>query len=248
MKITNRFGLPDPVVRAVTNDPYSSGASDISVTRLINPPQLVTLTERYQAEIVEDAADRLWATFGQLMHTLLERAALDVTEPGRYLTEERLHVEIDGWILSGQFDLLDKKELALYDYKFVKEYAYKMAMAEGKAEWEQQLNILRWLVWKKLGILVNRLAIVCLIRDYGMRSEVPAGVVELPVWELDRAEAFICERVRLHREARSAPDAALPPCTDEERWYNARQGKYLRCENFCPGRGFCYQTNGGQKR
>ncbi len=36
-KWTNALNLPAPIVAAITNDPYSSGDADISVTSLIAP-------------------------------------------------------------------------------------------------------------------------------------------------------------------------------------------------------------------
>src|SRR3954463_10849323 len=38
MKLTNRLGLPEPIVAAVANDGYSRGDADISVTSLLKPP------------------------------------------------------------------------------------------------------------------------------------------------------------------------------------------------------------------
>ena len=39
MTVTNQFGAPDTFVRAVTDDSYSKGDADFSVTGLIQPPQ-----------------------------------------------------------------------------------------------------------------------------------------------------------------------------------------------------------------
>lgn len=39
MKLTNRFGLPDPVVRALTRNEYSKGHSNRSITQLIDSPR-----------------------------------------------------------------------------------------------------------------------------------------------------------------------------------------------------------------
>ena len=37
-------------------------------------------------------------------------------------------------------------------------------------------------------------------------------MIEVPLWDLDRQEAYLLERVKAHQEAEP------PPCTDEERW------------------------------
>ena len=73
MKITNVLNLPQPIVDAVQNDPYDSGESDISVTRLISPPRQVALANEHGRKLTEDCADRLFSLMGQAMHHILER-------------------------------------------------------------------------------------------------------------------------------------------------------------------------------
>lgn len=70
--LTNRMNLPASVVAAVTNDPYTRGDSDVSVTQLIAPQYQIKL--RNEVEVVEDAADRIWSLLGQAVHSVLERA------------------------------------------------------------------------------------------------------------------------------------------------------------------------------
>ena len=52
--LTNRQNLPAPLVNAIRNDPYDAGASRISVTRLIQPPQIGYLLRG--REVNEDAS------------------------------------------------------------------------------------------------------------------------------------------------------------------------------------------------
>lgn len=73
MKITNKYGLPQPVVDAVKNDGYTKGDADISVTELQDPPQMRFLKKKHDAELEEDAVDRLWSLYGQIAHGILER-------------------------------------------------------------------------------------------------------------------------------------------------------------------------------
>ena len=56
--ITNKHGLPDALVRAVQNDPYSAGQSDISVTALIDAPQRRVLKRKHDKEITVDVSER----------------------------------------------------------------------------------------------------------------------------------------------------------------------------------------------
>ena len=64
MTLTNKFNLPSPIVRAVENDPYSSGDSDLTTTQFTSPIQQVVLKKRYKDQIVEDVADKIWALLG----------------------------------------------------------------------------------------------------------------------------------------------------------------------------------------
>jgi hypothetical protein len=73
-KLTNKHGLPQPVYNAAANDSYSMGDSDVSITRLLNPPRITALEDRHADEIEVDAMDRIWIILGQAVHTILERA------------------------------------------------------------------------------------------------------------------------------------------------------------------------------
>ncbi len=73
-KLTNKHGLPQPLYSAVANDSYSKGDSDVSITRLLQPPRITALQERHEDEIEEDVIDHVYSLFGQCMHTVLERA------------------------------------------------------------------------------------------------------------------------------------------------------------------------------
>jgi hypothetical protein len=212
MKITNRHGLPDALVNAVINDPYTGGG-DISATSLIDSPQKRALGFKYRDLITEDVSDRIWALFGSAVHHILERSETTAR------IEERLFADIEGWQVSGQFDRLIVEDRLLQDWKVTTSYK---AMGE-KADWERQQNVLRWLCDAN-GIEVDRLEIVCIIRDWQRTRALedptypvtPVHVINLPVWDLAITEEYIRHRVQLHQDARAGNAA---PCTDEERWY-----------------------------
>lgn len=248
MSFTNIHDLPEPVVAAITNDPYDNQGSDLTVTSLISPPQVVELKRRHASVITEDVGDRLWAVYGQLMHGLLERSVKSSEEmTKRYISEQRIFATCRGWKISGQLDLYDRATNTLYDYKFVGAYAVKMAKQEGKVEWEQQLNCLRFLLWRAEGLIAKRVAIIGMVRDFSERVEKegikPVGVIDFPVWDMPDAARFIEDRVKIHQDARNMPDDRLPSCTDEERWY--RNGKYARCARYCPAVTVCTQNRMG---
>jgi hypothetical protein len=129
------------------------------------------------------------------------------------------------------------------DYKFTSAWALRA----DKIEWIQQQNIYAWLVYKTTGkkVPVSRyceitekqvsgLRICAFIRDWNRRQamtdptypQASSQMVDIPVWDLDKTEAYVKERVELHREAKVAADweMELPPCTEDDRWI--RETKY----------------------
>ena len=64
MEITNKFGLPEFVVEALTFSDYSRGNAQISVTQLIDSPQVVQLQKEHEDKQTKDAVDFVWSRFG----------------------------------------------------------------------------------------------------------------------------------------------------------------------------------------
>jgi hypothetical protein len=209
LNITNRLGLPNAIVRAIQNDKYSPGDGDISVTSLIQPPQLKRLLRDHHPD--EDASDKIWALLGQAVHSILERHAEGHPDVE---VEKRLYTMVEGWKVGGQFDEYERGVATLRDYKITTVYA-----ADGKDEWTQQLNMLRLLCIEN-GRPVEKMEIVAIFRDWQKNKaahdkEYPDSqvkVIPIEVWPLDRTRGFMEGRVLLHQ-------AQTPrPCTDEERW------------------------------
>ena len=100
MKITNKFGMPQPFVDFAINDKYSKGKADISVTSLIDSPRVRIMKDVYQDQIEVDAVDMVWALFGTAVHSVLEQS----NSSKNIINEERIFAELNGWILSGALD------------------------------------------------------------------------------------------------------------------------------------------------
>lgn len=243
MQLTNKSRLPEPIFRAICNDPYDSSGCDISTTRLIGPPKIEALQKRYPEKISEDASDRLWSLMGQLMHLLLERG-LSKAEIG----EIRYYTMVAGWKLGGQIDLYDPATKTLYDYKYTTVYSY---VFWPKEEWVNQANVNRYLM-EKNGIEVKKLQNVMMFRDWAERnynSAIQKGrrypsdkvaVVDIPVWSMGEAQDYVRERVKLHKEAQATnkgQEDSIPHCSAEERW--ERNGKSARCLGYCAVKNLC---------
>lgn len=226
MKITNKYNVPETLMALATKEYYSKGKADFSVTEIISPPQIQRLRKKHYEQIEQDVSDMLWSLLGSALHVVAERGQTE-----NHITEERLHVEIDGVVLSGAIDLQKTTEsgIVITDYKFTSAWAIR----QDKFEWEAQQNIYAWLVSKAKNEKVSGVQICALIRDWSRREAAvkadyppaPIQVLELPLWPLEKTEAYIRERLEAHRNAKVADDwgDALPECTEEERWIRTTQ-------------------------
>lgn len=206
--LTNRLGLPEAIVRAIANDKYNPGHGDISATKLITPPQITHLLRSHEPE--EDAAEKMWSLIGQAVHGILERA---YEGDDSVIVENRFYTDCEGWKVSGQIDVYDPATRTIYDYKVTSVYS-----SDGKAEWDQQLNLLRVLL-EDNGHPVENLKIIAIFRDWQKSKagqydypDSQVKVIDIPLWPVDTARGFMAGRVKLHQ-------AQTPrPCSDEERW------------------------------
>ena len=129
-------------------------------------------------------------------------------------------------MISGQLDVqkLDEHRIKIIDYKTCAAYS----VMNDKPEWENQLDLYRWLVEVAKNYEVQSLHICAFVRDWNKHKakenaaypQSPAVMIDVPLWPWDKAQAFVEERVRIHQEAHALWDMAgeAPPCTDEERW------------------------------
>lgn len=227
MKITNKFGIPETLVALASRDYYSKGSSDYSVTEIISPPRIQRLRRKHFEEIEQDVSDMIWMLLGTALHVVAERS-----EVSGHTNEERLSAGIDGVILSGAIDLQKDEDdgITITDYKFTSAWA----LMNDKPEWEQQQNIYKYLVERVKKKPVKGLKICALIRDWSRRDaqnkpdypQAPIQIVDIPMWTFDRTEAFIKERIEMHRDSKVNADwgEELPLCSEEERW--VRQTTY----------------------
>jgi len=215
MKLTNNLRLPDPMVRAVGNDSYTKGDADISVTELLTPPQLRALRIKHHDEITEDVSDRIWSLLGQSTHHIIERAGMQSLAS---MNEVTVMSEYGGWKLKGQSDHVALAEATLYDFKVTS--VWKVRDNIPAIEWVQQTNIYRRLLQREVGLTIDAIAIIAILRDWSKNeasrtSGYPQAQVvrlDIPLWGDAYTDAFIEERIRLHQ----APDPE--PCSDADRW------------------------------
>lgn len=221
MIITNNHGAPATLVALARKNYYSKGDADYSVTELLSPPRVRRLQQRHDAVLTKDVSDMLWSLLGSALHVVAERASAE-----DHLTEERIVAEIDGVKVSGGIDLQEMTPdgVIITDYKFTSAYS----VMNEKKEWEEQLNLYKWLVETVKRTPVKSLWICALIRDFSRHDrrenypDAPIHMVEIPMWDSVTAEMFVRSRLHLHKEAKfaDAMEEPLPPCSAEERWFS----------------------------
>ena len=220
MKVTNVHNVPQPLVTLAEGQYYSKGKSDYSVTELMSPPRVQRLRAQNDEAIVQDVSEMLWPLLGSALHVVMERG-----ETAGWTSEERLFAEVDGQIVSGAIDLQEvtPEGIGIVDYKFTSAWA----VMNDKIEWEQQLNVYKWLVERVKKMPVKSLRICALIRDFSRHDtgregypQAPIHMVDIPMWDAVKAEGYVRERLEMHRNSKLSADfgEALPECSPEERW------------------------------
>jgi hypothetical protein len=105
----------------------------------------------------------VWSIFGSAVHNILEHG-----KDANHLIEERLHIEHDGWNISGAIDLqiINPNGISIKDYKTTSVWA----VMNEKYEWEVQLNMYAWLVEMVKNVRVTDVGIVAILRDWSKRE------------------------------------------------------------------------------
>lgn len=252
--VTNRTNLPDVFLRAIKNDPYSSGGAQRSVTQLIGPPRIHQLQQKHKHAITGDAVDQIWSLLGRGVHKVLEQGS-DGED-----VEERFFAEVNGWVISGACDLQYGSEggergrqrltdadhplgnapsapVTIMDYKVTSVWSVIMNPI-GKADWIAQQNMYAYLVELNKPVTVTKIQICAILRDWSSRDAktmpnypaAPIIVIDLPLWSPEDRVAYVTERVRAHQNAEMlmALDEPLPFCSKEERWQRGDKWAVLK--------------------
>jgi len=221
MKLTNKHNLPETFVNVIKRPTYSKGKANLSITELIDSPQIVNLRHKHWNDIETDASEMVWSLFGSAVHGILEHGKND-----NHIVEERMHVEIDGWHLSGAIDLqeVDEDGIHIKDYKVTGAWSVR----NEKQAWHDQLNCYAWLVEVAKKKAVKTLQIVAIIRDWSAREasikenypQAPIVTVDIPLWSFEKRQEFVSDRLHKHAEGyfESGAGGELPPCTPEDMW------------------------------
>lgn len=103
--LTNKFGLPNTLYDAIKYDTHKL-AGDISVTTLIDAPQVRLLKKKHTYE--EDVVDGLYALMGTALHHILERANIKSARKRAFITTAETIMQEAGKMATSNKEAADK--------------------------------------------------------------------------------------------------------------------------------------------
>jgi hypothetical protein len=207
VRILNPNNLPQALVNAASPEEGHTYDKDrYSITDLIGSPWQRHLKMKHSGEVEVDVEDMTWLLMGKAFHLLMEKHS-----PKDAVAEHKIVINYKDVTLVGIPDLYHNG--TLYDFKVTSVYSFLLG---EKIEWEQQLNCYVWML-KSIGIDINKVQIIAVLKDYMVRKAAEEGypnkpliAVDIPLWSLEDTETYINKRIEAHK--------LLEPCSPEERW------------------------------
>jgi hypothetical protein len=210
-------------MKAVSTERHNAEGC-LSATTLIQGVKQIILTDRHWEELSDDVSDRIWAIFGQAVHSLLE------SEGENDFSEQEMAHQTGDITITGRIDNYDMKNGIICDYKTASVYKVKAADYE---DWYLQGMIYAWLLSKN-GFKTRKCRFIALLKDHSKTDasrdwqypKRPVFLYEFSVTpeRLDNIEAFILQKIQEYTVYRNLADDAIPPCKPNERW--DRPAKY----------------------
>lgn len=216
MTITNKLNLPDPIVKAIQANWYGGHGEHrfASVTELLKPAKQLLLSRRHAAEIEQDASEMIWTLMGSAIHKVVEAAEIDES-----FQEERLGINFQGEKITGGFDLYHGGVIS--DFKFTS--VWNFIYGSRIKDWTAQLNLYAYML-ERHGFEVEGIEVICVFRDWSRHKACdpqypkPVERISLELWDKEKTEVFMRERIAELKANESLPDDLIPECTPEERW------------------------------
>lgn len=207
---------PEYLVKAVSGDRYEPRPERMSVTRLIGPPMQRTLEMLHYDDIVEQVEDKLWALDGIGFDHIMKKHS----QWG--LTNIKLEVPFPTHKLTvvAKLDYYDVLNHILADLKRTSVWSIKDALAHGKPDWNNQLNVYDRLLYQIAPQLeVHGLQIHAYARDWRPVEKLRYNdypdkmeVIEIPRWTREQQMDYIDTQLQEHIQH---PERE---CTPEEKW------------------------------
>lgn len=231
--ITNKLNLPQPFVDAATSS-HEYVPHRYSVTELLGGTCEAVLKRRHQGEGEEDVADRVWAILGTAVHKVLQEAEASPDQLQENWMSVQLDGDLQGYQLSGIFDLYDDSTGTVTDYKTCSVWKTQVGDFD---DWRKQTLMYCWML-QRLGFDAWNGEIVAIMRDHNMRKaktekDYPKHPVMRLSWNFSEADMKGIEReIRTWftsvMEAEGIPDDMLKECSPDRRWHKADKWAVMR--------------------
>ena len=246
-KITNKIGmsLPLAVWCAVDDYDYAKDESIISATSIMKPIKQIVLGRRYKDSNKEfDVDDMVSSSMGTALHDAVEKAwknkdkVVSVLDSMGYMNSEDIYdkitfekrtvKELDGYKISGKFDMVFDGIVA--DIKSTSTWTYIFGSKDE--DYRIQMSIYRWL---NPELITNDSAYVEFIfTDWSavkarQDSQYPQARVlskKIELMSISDTETWLKAKIKQIASNESIEDSKLPECTSEELWQSADKWKY----------------------
>jgi len=258
MKYTNNSDIPLALSVWLATDDYqhNDDPMTVSVTSLLRPTKQVILGSRVPDEVT-DISSNMAARMGTAYHEAIEKAWInnhanalsDLGIPKRVIDairinpidniegdtipiylEKRTDKEIEGWTVSGQFDMV--LEGRVCDIKSTSVYTY-IKKSKDK-DYIEQGSIYRWL--NQDIITGDDMSIFYIFPDWNaLKSKTEKGYpphkmmeYKLPLLSLGETEALLRTRLGLLSKYMNSPESDIPECTSKELWMDPPKFAYYK--------------------
>ena len=215
-------------------------AGKVSTTGIIGPLRKLLLAIKHPEQSIMDVADLMASAKGTALHEGLTRALTAYDSGYRY--EERADREVNGWKVSGEFDVLtpdnqikDLKHVSNYNLKKLQEdreildpswsMEEVLQFAPTYGKYVAQLSIYRYLM-NEDDTLPYGSILFSLNNGSDMGKYKVDQEVTFPLFPNEAVEEFISNRVQILKD--HVANGTLPLCSDEERGYAPGEWKLQR--------------------
>ena len=248
-KITNVTGISLPLAVWLARDDYDYGKESnlISATTLMSPIKQIVLGRRYKDSDKEfDVSDLIASTMGTALHDSVENAwkskekAVEILTNMKYMNAEEIYdkitfekrtvKEVDGYKISGKFDLVFDGIVA--DIKSTTVWTWIYGSKDD--DYKLQMSIYRWLnptlITNDFGyvefIFTDWSAVKAKQDKSYPQSRIASKKIKL--MSIADTEAWIVQQLDKVTKSELLSDDDLPDCTDAELWMSPSVWKYYK--------------------
>ncbi len=252
------ISLPMAIWLAADEYDHDPSPNVISATELLKAPKQIILSGRAHATGMvgdSDLQDNIASSIGTAIHNAVEHAVKNlrteamiamgipprvrdlirinppVKDPAFHniYMERRVKKELDGFIISGKYDIIENGRVK--DIKSTKVYSY--IYGTNNTQYGQQGSIYRWLNPTLITDEFMDVEFVFtdwLARDTKEKGYPPLRVMSktVPLMTIPETEMFIRDKLKLLVTYQDRPEAEMPECSRAELWQKPTTWAYFK--------------------